>query len=79
MNFVHFADCQLPYFPLFVETSNFFMAPYNSTGEFSCTNNGSLYHSNGTLLTTLLTTCLPNAEWSGINEIGCWESNNLMQ
>ena len=48
-------------------------ATYNSTGTFSCANNGTLFYSNGTQPTSTQTICLVTATWSGRDSLQCWK------
>ncbi|XP_076801212.1 uncharacterized protein LOC143445780 [Clavelina lepadiformis] len=63
-------DCNssLPYDVIVDATSRIF----NSPGKFACSNEGELFYSNGTMLTSSDTTCLSSAEWSGQNNLQCW-------
>ncbi|CAK8677420.1 unnamed protein product [Clavelina lepadiformis] len=63
-------DCNssLPYDVILDATSRIF----NSPGKFACSNEGELFYSNGTMLTSSDTTCLESAEWSGQDNLQCW-------
>ena len=55
-------DCAPPVPPVVVYSAS---VRYNSIGTFSCSNNGTLFYSNGTQLSSAQTTCRATGEWSG--------------
>ena len=67
-------DCVDEY-PLHVKPKQISRLPfygrYNETGNFFCSNNGTLVYSNGTLPTSTETRCLGNARWSEIDAFEC--------
>ncbi|CAK8677343.1 unnamed protein product [Clavelina lepadiformis] len=68
-------DCNssLPYSVIVDATSRVF----NSPGTFTCSNEGELFYSNSTMLTSSDTTCLESAEWSGQDNLQCWTAPNV--
>nr|CAB3229084.1 B-cell receptor CD22-like [Phallusia mammillata] len=44
---------------------------YGTTGNFACSNNGTLVYSNGLTPSLFSTTCQANAKWQGQNELQC--------
>ena len=62
-----FVDCSTDRDDIIVASNS---STYNSTGEISCKNNGTLFYLNGTGPAPNQTTCSASAEWSGI-ELKC--------
>ncbi|XP_076799925.1 uncharacterized protein LOC143445018 [Clavelina lepadiformis] len=50
---------------------------FNSSGKFVCSNEGDLFYSNGTMLTSSDTTCLASAEWEGPEHLLCWKAPSV--
>ena len=73
-NFCDVIDCTInrnlppPFLHVKNDTANF-----GSIGEFTCDNNGTLFFTNGTLVSSNYTTCLATAKWARQNQIECWE------
>ncbi|CAK8677325.1 unnamed protein product [Clavelina lepadiformis] len=68
-------DCNssLP-FDVFVNTTS---KTFNASGNFVCPNQGELFYSNGTMLTSNATTCRASAAWSGQIDLQCWSAPNV--
>ena len=50
-----------------------------SSGNFYCSNSGTLVYSNGTKLDSSQTTCLASAQWNGQDGLQCWKGSSLRQ
>ena len=50
-----------------------------SSGNFYCSNGGTLVYSNGTKLRSSQTTCLASAQWYGQDGLQCWKGSYLRQ
>ena len=46
---------------------------FGAKGELSCADSKNLYYTNGTQLLIYQTICLATAQWSGQNDVSCFE------
>ena len=63
-----FADCSIKRDDITVTSES---STYNSIGEITCKNGGSLIYLNETGQAPTQTTCSATAEWSGLDELKC--------
>ena len=69
----YFADCSIERDDITVTSES---STYNSIGEVTCKNGGSLFYLNGTGLAPTQTICSATAEWSGLDDLECIGKSN---